>query len=98
MFRNFRNFIYLLALRQFLLFLLVNWYFVAENLEYPAAEADKVIDPSTEGIALSMNGKSKSKNVDSEEHSGVSSELTESDGGDIEVQSPMVNKRGSLNT
>ncbi|KAF7819108.1 condensin complex subunit 1 [Senna tora] len=63
----------------------------------PADEAvSEVIDSCTEGIALSMNDKSNYKHADREEHSGVSSELTESDAGegDIEVQSPMVNKRG----
>ncbi|XP_054795196.1 condensin-1 complex subunit CAP-D2-like [Prosopis cineraria] len=54
----------------------------------------EVIDPCNKRIALSKNDKLKSKHVDSEEHSAISSELTESDGGDIEVQSPMANKRG----
>ncbi|KAI9082072.1 hypothetical protein K1719_035997 [Acacia pycnantha] len=55
---------------------------------------DEVIDPCTERIALSKNDKLKNQHVDSEEQSAISSKLTESDGGDIEVQSPLANKRG----
>ena len=60
-----------------------------------AEETDgQVIDPCTEETALSSNDKSKAKLVKSEEHSGASSELIDSDQGDAEVQSPMVNIRG----
>ncbi|KAJ1401699.1 HEAT repeat associated with sister chromatid cohesion protein [Sesbania bispinosa] len=55
----------------------------------------EVIDARTEEPnTLSMNGKSKSKLV-SEAYSGASSELTELDQGDIEVQSPTVKTRGA---
>lgn len=70
-----------------------------KNLEYPADEAvGEVIHPCTDGIALSVNGELKAKDVDLEESSALSSELIESDRGDVEVQSPLINKRGSLST
>lgn len=47
-------------------------------------------------MTKSVDEMSKSRLVESEEYSGTSSELTESEPGDIEVQSPNVNIRGSL--
>ncbi|XP_061360849.1 condensin-1 complex subunit CAP-D2 [Gastrolobium bilobum] len=54
----------------------------------------EVIDARSEETTLPSNGKSKSKLV-SEEYSGASSQLTESEQGDIEVQSPRVKTRGA---
>ena len=69
------------------------------KIEFPAAdETDgEVIDPGTEGINGSINDKSKSKFVGSEESSGASSELIESDHEAIEVQSPVSKIKGNLN-
>lgn len=47
-------------------------------------------------MAQSRNDVSNCKSVESDEHSGASSELTESEPGDVEVQSPTSNMRGSL--
>lgn len=47
-------------------------------------------------MTKSVDEMSKSRLVKSKEYSGTSSELTESEPGDIEVQSPNVNIRGSL--
>ncbi|XP_047172089.1 condensin-1 complex subunit CAP-D2 isoform X2 [Vigna umbellata] len=53
----------------------------------------EVIDGRAEEATLPSNGKSESKHVP-EDHSGASSELTESDQGDIEIQSSQVKTRG----
>ncbi|KAL2325982.1 hypothetical protein Fmac_025040 [Flemingia macrophylla] len=53
----------------------------------------EVIDACTEEVTLPLNGKSESKLV-SETHSGASSDLTESEQGDFEIQSPQVKTRG----
>lgn len=68
---------------------------LADDLLFSADEADgEVIDAGTEETnTLSLNGKSQSKPV-SEAYSGASSELIESDQGDIEVQSPCIKTRG----
>lgn len=54
----------------------------------------EVIDPFTEGMPQSVNEMSKSICAELEEHSVASSELTESEPGDTEIQSPNVNLRG----
>nr|KYP59857.1 Condensin complex subunit 1 [Cajanus cajan] len=54
----------------------------------------EVIDDCTEEVTLPLNGKSESELVVSEAHSGASSELTELEQGDIEIQSPQVKTRG----
>lgn len=59
----------------------------------PVETEGEVIDARTEEATLPSNGKSESKLV-SEAYSGASSELTESDLGDIEIQSPHVKTRG----
>ncbi|XP_062007536.1 condensin-1 complex subunit CAP-D2 isoform X1 [Rosa rugosa] len=55
----------------------------------------EVIDPCTEGMIKSVNETSKSGCVESEEHSVASSELTESEPDDTEIQSPNVILRGA---
>lgn len=55
----------------------------------------EVIDPFTEGMPQSVNEKSKSEPAP-EEHSVASSELTESEPGDTEIQSPNANLRGII--
>ena len=55
----------------------------------------EVIDPSCEGADNSTNGASDSGDNESDEHSGVSCELSESEAGDVEDQSPEVSTRGS---
>ncbi|KAJ7972141.1 Condensin complex subunit 1 [Quillaja saponaria] len=54
----------------------------------------EVVDPSTEGITQFSCEKTISKFVNSKEHSGASSELSEAELGNCEVQSPKVNIRG----
>lgn len=56
----------------------------------------EVIDSCVEGMTEHVNDVSKSVSSESEEHSGASSELTESEPGDVEVQSAKTNIRGSL--
>ncbi|TKY53425.1 Condensin complex subunit 1 [Spatholobus suberectus] len=53
----------------------------------------EVIDACTEEVTLPLYGKSESK-LESEANSRASSELTELDQGDIEIQSPQVKTRG----
>ncbi|BBH07209.1 hypothetical protein Prudu_019079 [Prunus dulcis] len=65
--------------------------------ESDISEDGEVVDPSIEGMTKSVDEMSKSRLVESEEYSGTSSELTESEPGDIEVQSPNVNIRGPQN-
>lgn len=59
----------------------------------PDETEGEVIDDRAEEATLPSNGKSESKHVP-EDHSGASSELTESDQGDIEIQSSQVKTRG----
>lgn len=69
------------------------------NLEFLIDETEgEVIDPSTEGMTQPINDSSKPKFVESDECSGASSELTESEAAENEVQSPKVNTRGSLSS
>lgn len=56
----------------------------------------EVIDSSVEGMTEHANDVSKSVSSESEEHSGASSELTESEPGDVEVQSAKTYIRGGL--
>ncbi|XP_018499140.1 condensin-1 complex subunit CAP-D2 isoform X1 [Pyrus x bretschneideri] len=55
----------------------------------------EVIDSCVEGMTEHVNDVSKSVSSESEEHSGASSELTESEPGDVEVQSAKTNIRGA---
>lgn len=55
----------------------------------------EVIDPSREGASPSENDVPNSGHVDSDECSGVSSELTEAEQEDVEDQSPEVSSRDS---
>jgi hypothetical protein len=72
---------------------------LASNLEFQIDETEgEVIDPSTEGMSQPINDSSKPKSVESDEYSGASSELTESEPAENEVQSPKVNIRGSLSS
>lgn len=64
----------------------------------PDETEGEVIDAYTEEATMPLNERSESKLV-SESHSGASSELTESDQGDIEtrdieIQSPQVKTKG----
>jgi len=59
----------------------------------PDETEGEVIDGCAEEATFPANGKSESKHVP-EEHSGASSELTESDQGDTEIQSSQVKTRG----
>lgn len=76
---------------------------VTGNTGEDSAESDtaedetegEVIDPSTEGMTQPINDSSKPKFVESDECSGASSELTESEAAENEVQSPKVNTRGA---
>ncbi|CAN6719040.1 unnamed protein product [Malus baccata var. baccata] len=55
----------------------------------------EVIDSSVEGMTEHVNDVSKSVSSESEERSGALSELTESEPGDVEVQSAKTNIRGA---
>ncbi|KAI4348619.1 hypothetical protein L6164_009323 [Bauhinia variegata] len=66
----------------------------AESNSVADEEDGEVINLGTEMMTESLNDKLKSKFQESEESSDVSSEQAESDGEDIEVQSPRVNTRG----
>lgn len=54
----------------------------------------EVIDPCNEGMTNSVNETSKTAHVESQEHSVVSSDLSESEPDDTEIQSPNVVSRG----
>jgi len=60
---------------------------------FPDETEGEVIDGCPEEATLTSNGKSESKLVP-EDHSGASGELTESDQGDIEIQSSQAKTRG----
>lgn len=64
------------------------------NLHFLVYTDGEVIDPSS-GATHPLNDVSNFKSVKSDEYSGASSELTEPEPGDVEVQSP-ISKRGSL--
>ncbi|PON31588.1 Condensin subunit [Parasponia andersonii] len=68
-----------------------------DRAESVAVEEAEVIDPSFEEVTECTNVESNSANAEADEYSGASSELTESEAGDIEVQSPTlkVNARGA---
>ncbi|KAJ4701121.1 Condensin complex subunit 1 [Melia azedarach] len=65
-----------------------------EGPESDISEDGEVFDPSAECMSQSINV-SKSQFDGSEEHSCASSEVTETETGDIEVQSPIVNMEGT---
>lgn len=67
------------------------------NLHFLLRTDGEVIDPSGEEVTHPLNDVSNFKSVESDEYSGASSELTEQEPGDVEVQSP-ISKRGSLST
>ncbi|KAL5743754.1 hypothetical protein ACOSQ2_026870 [Xanthoceras sorbifolium] len=78
-------------------------FVVDKNAREGSAESDisedvsdgEVVDSSMEGIPESQNNVSRSQFDDSEEHSGASSEVTEMETGDDEVQSPRTNTKGA---
>ncbi|KAL6134055.1 hypothetical protein ACLB2K_066288 [Fragaria x ananassa] len=66
------------------------------NIESDIDEDGEVIDPRNEGMTNSVNETSKTACVESQEHSVVSSDLSESEPDDTEIQSPNVVLRGDL--
>ncbi|KAL6145156.1 hypothetical protein ACLB2K_055844 [Fragaria x ananassa] len=60
------------------------------NIESDIDEDGEVIDPCNEGMSNSVNETSKTAHVESQEHSVVSSDLSESEPDDTEIQSPNV--------
>lgn len=60
------------------------------------AYADGEVINASNGVTQSRSDVSNFNSVESDEHSGASSELTESESGDVEVQSPASIMRGSL--
>ncbi|XP_004303600.1 PREDICTED: condensin complex subunit 1 isoform X2 [Fragaria vesca subsp. vesca] len=66
------------------------------NIESDIDEDGEVIDPCNEGMTNSVNETSKTAHVESQEHSVVSSDLSESEPDDTEIQSPNVVLRGDL--
>ncbi|XP_048321427.2 condensin-1 complex subunit CAP-D2 isoform X3 [Ziziphus jujuba] len=65
-----------------------------DRTEFDVTEDGEVIDPSGEEVTHPLNDVSNFKSVESDEYSGASSELTEQEPGDVEVQSP-ISKRGA---
>lgn len=66
-----------------------------ESAESDISEDDESIGPSAKRTNQYINNISKSQSDGSEEHSGASSEVTETETGDIEVQSPRVMMKGT---
>ncbi|XP_031273895.1 condensin complex subunit 1 [Pistacia vera] len=66
-----------------------------ESTKSVISEDGEVLDPSMEGMTQSLDTESNLQSADLKEHSGISSELVESETDDVEVQSSKIDMKGA---